>query len=146
MSDFDRRVDALPRLGLGISTEYGAGRHGLDVRALRERRPDLVQFLEIGADLERGIDDDARAWVDRGWPTTWHFLDVNLEEPESIDPRWIADTAATARAVGAAWLCGDAGLWYVGARDRGHGVLQPPILCAESASRLAEGVARVREG
>jgi uncharacterized protein (UPF0276 family) len=143
---FAERVAALPWLGLGVSTEFGAGGPGaLDVAALRRERPAWAGVLEVGADLARGIDDAARAWAAAGGPTTYHFLDVNLEEGEDLDPDWMAETAAAARAIGAAWLCGDAGLWHVGPRDRGHGVLMPPILCAESARELAANVRRLRE-
>src|SRR5437773_3305052 len=34
--------------------------------------------------------------------------------------RSLRRTAARARETGAAWLCGDGGLWHVGARERGH--------------------------
>lgn len=142
---FLERVAALPQLGVGISTEFGARHGGLDVIALRRARPDLVGFLEVGADLERGIDEDARAWADAGWPTTYHFLDANLEERESLSPAFIEATVAQARAVGAAWLCGDAGLWHIGPRERGHGVLLPPILCVESAREMAANVRALRE-
>ncbi|MFI5314534.1 MAG: DUF692 family multinuclear iron-containing protein [Myxococcota bacterium] len=142
---FESRVGALPRLGLGISTEFGAAATGLDPVALRRERPDLVEFLEIGADLERGVDSTARSWCAEGWPTTYHFLDGNLEERESLDDAWLAGVSALAREVGAAWLCGDAGLWHLGLRDRGHGVLAPPILCASSATEMAENVRRLRE-
>lgn len=142
---FAERVAALPWLGVGVSTEFGsAAGGGLDVLALRRERPDLVHFLEIGVDLERGIDAPAHAWVEAGWPTTYHFLDVNLEEGEDVEPAWIGATAALARAVGAAWLCGDAGLWHVGPRDRGHGTLLPPILCEASAREMAASVRRLR--
>ena len=141
---FTERCARLPRLGIGISTEYGAGRSGLDVRALRRTHPECAQFLEIGIDLERGIDADARAWVEAGWPVTYHFLDANLEESESLDASWLEGVRATARALRAAWLCGDAGLWHLGPRDRGHGVLMPPILSAESADEMAENVVRLR--
>lgn len=144
---FPERAAALPWLGLGVSTEFGAGEAAgaLDVARLRRERPEWAGFLEIGADLERGIDASARAWVEAGWPTTYHFLDLNLEEGEDLDPGWVAETAAAARSAGAAWLCGDAGLWHVGPRDRGHGVLMPPILCAASARELAASVRRLRE-
>ena len=143
---FANRVAALPWLGLGVSTEFGAGGPGaLDVVALRRERPDWVGFLEVGADLERGIDAPARAFAAAGWPTTYHFLDLNLEEGEDLTPEWIAETAAAARSLGAAWLCGDAGLWHVGPRERGHGVLLPPVLCADSARELAANVRRLRE-
>ena len=56
-----------------------------------------MQFLEIGADLERGIDLDARAWVEAGWPTTYHFLDANLEERESLSDEYLEATRAQAR-------------------------------------------------
>jgi len=142
---FAARVAALPHLGLGISTELGAGRTGLDVLALRRDRPDLAGFLEIGVDLERGLDDDARAWVAAGHPTTFHFLDLNLEEPEDLDDAWVGAASALAREIGAAWLCGDAGLWHVGPRERGHGTLLPPILDADSADAVATSVLRLRE-
>jgi len=142
---FAERVAALPRLGVGVSTEFGAGRDGLDVVALRRARPELVRFLEIGVDLERGVDAAARAWLRQGWPTTYHFLDANLEEGDDLTPEWIDATAALARELGAAWLCGDAGLWHVGPRDRGHGTLLPPILTASSAAEMAANVRRLRE-
>lgn len=142
---FSERVRALPRLGSGISTEFGARHGGVDLEALVRAAPDQVRFLEIGADLERGVDEDARAWAAAGRPTTYHFLDVNLEEDEDLDARWIADTAALAREVGAAWLCGDAGLWHVGPRESRQGLLLPPVLEPESADAMARNVRHLRE-
>lgn len=141
---FARRVAALPHLSVGISTEFGAGETGLDILAFRAARPDLVRFLEIGADVDRGLDAPTQAWCDAGLPTTWHFLDANLEEPEALDIAWTRELAAAARAAGAAWLCGDAGLWHIGPRDRAHGVLMPPILDAESAADMAVAVRQLR--
>lgn len=141
---FSERVLDLPRLGLGISTEFEAGRRGLDINGFAERRPDLVRFLEVGCDLDRGLDEDARAWARSGRPTTYHFLDLNLEEPEDLDPGWAEETRALASEIGAAWICGDAGLWHVGPRDRGHGLLMPPILVPESADVMADAVREVR--
>ncbi len=142
---FVERAAALPRLGLGLSTEYGAALHGVDPVAFREAHPGLVDFLELGVDLLRGLDDEGRAWVARGWPTTWHFLDVNLEEPGDADDVWLEDTRSGARLANAAWICGDAGLWHVGPRDRGHGTLLPPVGCATSVRALADEVRRIRE-
>lgn len=144
-NSFAHRVLELPALGVGISTEFGATELGLDPTVLRERHPGLVSFLEIGADLERGIDASAWGWVSAGLPTTYHFLDVNLEEAEDLDEEWCSETAALARRAGAAWLCGDAGLWHVGRRDRGHGTLMPPVLVPESADAMAANVRSLRE-
>lgn len=145
-TSFDRRVAGLPELGLGISTEFGARANGgLDPLELGEARPGLVRFLEIGADLERGVDEVARAWVARGRPVTYHFLDLNLEEAEDLDPVWVRDTTALARELGAAWLCGDAGLWHVGPRERGHGTLAPPVLEPDGAREMADNVRALRE-
>ena len=141
---FDQRVERLPWLGLGISTEFGARQGGLDLASLRSARPEWVRFLEVGADLERGVDEDARAWSKQGLPTTYHFLDVNLEDPEDLDESWMQETGDLARSIGAAWLCGDAGLWHVGPRERGHGVLMPPVLEPSSADVLADNVRRLR--
>jgi uncharacterized protein (UPF0276 family) len=136
---------ALPRLGVGISSEPGgAAAGGIDAVALREREPELVHFLEYGTDLVRGIDEHARRWAASGQPTTYHFLDVNLAELEDIDDVWLARTTARAREIGARWLCGDGGLWHLGRRERGHELLLPPILCQESADEMAEAVARVQ--
>ena len=142
---FANRVLNLPHLGVGISTEFGAAEAGLDPNALHQQQPDWVRFLEIGADLERGIDSNAWQWVQAGRPTTYHFLDVNLEEADDLDEDWCRETSELAQRAGAAWLCGDAGLWHVGPRDRGHGTLLPPILAPESADAMAENVRRMRE-
>jgi uncharacterized protein (UPF0276 family) len=44
-----------------------------------------------------------------------------------------------------AWLCGDAGLWHFGARDRGHMLLLPPVLTDDSARAMADGIRALRE-
>ena len=112
---------------------------------LREAHPGIVDFLEYGTDLARGLDEHVRRWAGAGWPTTYHFLDVNREEREDVDEVWVRRTAARAREIGAAWLCGDGGLWHFGARERGHQTLMPPILTAESADEMAECVRLVEE-
>lgn len=144
---FAERVRALPRLGVGVSTEYGAGRSegALDVQRLRREHPEFAGFLEVGVEVAKGLDDDAVAWCAAGLPTTYHFLDVNLDEPEDFDAHWLEGLRALARQTRAAWLCGDAGLWHFGGRERGHMLLLPPVLSAEAASEMAEGVVRLRE-
>ncbi|MEZ4381904.1 MAG: DUF692 family protein [Nannocystaceae bacterium] len=146
MLDFLDRARALPRLGLGISTEYGARRQdgALDPAALRAAHPAYAGFLEVGVELAKGLDDDAQAWAARGWPTTYHFLDVNLDEPEDLDPAWLAGMRATIDALNPAWLCGDAGLWHFGARDRGQMLLLPPILVREAVAPMAAGIVALR--
>jgi uncharacterized protein (UPF0276 family) len=136
---------ALPRLGIGISSEPGSAHGGIDALELCAAHPGTVDFLEYGSDIERGLDDHVRRWAQSGKPTTYHFLDVNLEEPEDVDDAWLAATGRAARTIGAAWLCGDAGLWHFGARDRGQQLLLPPVLSVESADAVAHAVARVRE-
>src|SRR5262249_5871913 len=42
-------------------------------------------------------------------------------------------------------LCGDAGLWHFGARDRGHQLLLPPILTRDSAFAVADNLRRMEE-
>ncbi len=142
---FAERVAHLPQLGLGISTEFGAGATGLDIASFARENPRLVEFVELGCDLERGLDADARAWLASGGRATYHFLDVNLEDERDLDPHWIDATAALAREAGAAWLCGDAGLWHVGPRDRGHGTLLPPVLVESSARSMARAIRKLRE-
>lgn len=146
MEPLEKRLARLPRLGVGIPTEPdGARTGGIDAIAFRDEHPGLVHFLEYGSDLFRGVDEHARRWTAAGLPTTYHFLDVNLEEREDVDDEWLAGTAALAREIGAAWLCGDAGLWHFGPRDRGQQILLPPVLTRESAIEVAEGVRRVEE-
>ncbi len=147
MSGFFQRVEALPRLGIGVSTESGAraAGGGLDPAELRRRYPRFGGFLEVGVEVAKGLDADARAWAAAGWPTTYHFLDINLDEPEDFDAPWLEATRALIDTLRPAWICGDAGLWHVGARERGHMLLLPPVLCAEAADAMAEGVARLRD-
>jgi uncharacterized protein (UPF0276 family) len=135
---------ALPYLGLGISSEYGSARKGIDALALHDAHPGLVRFLEYGADLERGLDEHVQRWVARALPTTYHFLDLNLEERADLDDAWLFAAGALARELGAAWLCGDGGLWHFGPRDRGQQTLMPPILTDESAREMADSIAHVQ--
>ncbi len=136
-------LSLLPRLGVGISAEFDSARRGIDAVRLYDERPGTIDFLEVGADLARGLDEHALRWAARGLPATYHFLDLNLEEPEDVDDAWVAGTVGLARTLGAAWLCGDGGLWHFGPRDRGHQTLMPPILCHDSAHAMADAVARV---
>jgi uncharacterized protein (UPF0276 family) len=145
--DFLARVESLPTLGLGVSTEYGA-RHqdgALDPATLRAEQPEFARFLEVGVEIVKGLDEDARAWAARGWPTTYHFLDVNLDEPDDLDPSWLDALRETIAILAPAWLCGDAGLWHFGGRDRGHMLLLPPVLEPEAVTPMAEGIVALRE-
>lgn len=140
------RVRALPSLGLGVSTEVGARDQpgALDVNALLYAAPRFAGVLEVGVETAKGLDGVARGWAGAGRPTTYHFLDVNLDHADDLDPAWLDEVRAVAGVLRPAWLCGDAGLWHFGPRDRGHMLLLPPILCAESADRIAEGIRTLR--
>lgn len=141
------RVRDLPVLGLGVSTEYGAGDMpgALDPHALRAHDPRFGGFLEVGLELAKGLDRHARAWAAAGHPSTYHFLDVNLDEPEDLDPAWLDGVRAAIDTLQPAWLCGDAGMWHLGRRDRGHMLLLPPILVAEQVAPMAEGITALRD-
>ncbi|MCC6623089.1 MAG: DUF692 family protein [Deltaproteobacteria bacterium] len=140
-------MGSLPRLGLGLSTEYGAHRQAgaLDPFALAAAHPTFASFLEVGVEVAVGLDADARRWAAEGRPTTYHFLDVNLDEPEDLDAPWLERVRAIAAELRPAWMCGDAGLWHFGPRERGHMLLLPPILTAASADALADGIAGLRD-
>ncbi len=147
MPDFFARLRALPHLGIGISTEYGArrGDGALDPRALRRDHPALARFLEVGVEVVQGLDEDARAWAAEGAPTTYHFLDVNLDEPEDFDAEWLAAVREVIEVLRPAWVCGDAGMWHFGPRDRGHMLLLPPVLVPETVPTMAAGIAALRQ-
>jgi uncharacterized protein (UPF0276 family) len=147
MSTFLHRVRHLPRLGLGLSTEYGAGDQPgvLDPLAVRAAWPALAQLLEVGVEVAKGLDRHALAWAASGAPTTYHFLDINLDDPEDLDPVWLDAVREACATLRPAWMCGDAGLWHFGARDRGHMLLLPPILVAEAVAPMAEGIVALRE-
>jgi uncharacterized protein (UPF0276 family) len=144
---FAERVAALPHLGIGVSTEYGAAQAGpsLDPNALHARHPEFAGFLEIGVELSKGIDADAVDWIEAGRPITWHFLDLNLHEPEDFTPDWIEGVLDGVAQIAPAWMCGDSGLWHFGPRDRAQMCLLPPVLTAGSADAMADGVAHLRE-
>jgi uncharacterized protein (UPF0276 family) len=145
MSFLDR-APLLPHLGIGVSTEYGAAASpgALDVLALRDHTPRYASFLEVGVEVIKGLDWHTRDWIERGLPTTYHFLDINLDEPSDMDAPWLAEVRAIADRLQPAWMCGDAGLWHFGQRDRGHMLLLPPILSDANATAMAEGIARLR--
>jgi uncharacterized protein (UPF0276 family) len=136
-------LDRLPRLGVGISAEPGSATRGIDALAFDDAHPGLCRFVEYGSDVARGLDEHVRRWAAAGRPTTYHFLDLNLEDPADADDDWLRATADAARAIGAAWLCGDAGLWHFGARERGHELLLPPVLTRDSAAACADSIARI---
>ncbi len=143
---FQARVRDLPVLGLGVSTEYGAASpETLDVMALRREHPAWGGFLEVGVEAAKGLDPVAQAWAQSGWPTTYHFLDVNLDEPEDLDPDWLDSVRELITVLSPAWLCGDAGLWHFGPRERGSMLLLPPILTDDGATRMAQGIVALRE-
>ena len=137
---------ALPRLGVGISCELDTGhRPGLDALQLRKKHHRWPSFLEVGADIMRGLDPHMLRWAAEKLPTTYHFLDLNLAEESDLDPEWVERTVAAAQRLGAAWLCGDAGYWHFGRRERTHELLLPPILSAPAADEMARAVARLQE-
>lgn len=144
--DFTDRARALPTLGIGVSTEYGAGDapDALDPAQLAREHPRFASFLEVGVEIEKGLDRHARAWRDAGAPCTYHFLDVNLDEPEDFDPEWMRAVRRTVDELAPAWLCGDAGMWHFGRRDRGHMLLLPPVLTHDAARAMAPGIEALR--
>ncbi len=145
---FLERARSLPKLGLGVSTEYGAGdaTGSLDVLALREAKPEFAGFLEVGVETAKGLDRHAREWAERGLPATYHFLDVNLDDPADVlEVEWLEEVRAIARILKPAWMCGDAGLWHLGKRERGHMLLLPPVLTRDSADAMADGIAALRD-
>lgn len=147
MTSFAQRIQHLPVLGIGVSTEYGAAEapRALDIAAWREAHPAFAAFLEVGVEVVKGLDATAHSWIERGLPTTYHFLDINLDETEDFDASWLAAVQRLTAQLQPAWLCGDAGLWHFGRRERGHMLLLPPILSRESARQQAAGVVRLRE-
>ncbi len=147
MADFDERLASLPRLGIGVSTEYGAreGPAALDPLELRRCEPSLAAFMEVGVELAKGLDANTLAWCRAGHATTYHFLDINLDEHEDLDAAFLAQMRATIDVLAPRWLCGDAGLWHFGARDRGQMLLLPPVLEPEAVAPMAAGVIALRE-
>lgn len=143
MKTFAQKAARLPQLGVGLSGEFNIAAKGMDVNWLQEHYPALVHFYEYGGDLERGLDAGVRRWAANGLPTTYHFLDINLEERADLDAHWMRQTKALATEINAAWLCGDAGRWHFGLRERGHGMLMPPILCPESVRETAESIRQI---
>ena len=147
MTDFLRRVADLPVLGLGVSTEYGAADApgALDLRRLRREHPEFARFLEVGVETCKGLDPHTHEWVGEGRPTTYHFLDVNLDDPRDFTPGWLGEVRDIVSQIRPAWICGDAGLWHFGRRQPGTMLLLPPVLTETSAAAQATGLVRLRE-
>jgi len=140
-------IASLPALGLGLSTEYGASltRGAVAPAGLRREHPAFGGFLEVGVETSKGLDAVARDWANRGWPTTYHFLDVNLDEPEDLDEGWLNEVRAGIARLRPAWLCGDLGMWHFGRRERGQMLLLPPVLTASGATASADGIRALSE-
>ena len=144
--NFYDRIKQLPFLGIGVSTEYGASQAqgALDVFALAQEAPEFAGFLEVGVEVTKGLDETAMAWADENRPTTYHFLDVNLDDPTDFDDAWLNSVKVMTERLKPAWMCGDAGLWHFGCRDRGHMLLLPPILTDDVARAMGHGIAMLR--
>lgn len=144
---FQARAKRLPSLGLGLSTEYGASRAAgaLDLFEAKRRLPHCASVLELGIEVDKGLDEDALKWIREGGATTYHFLDINLHEPEDFSDAWLSRVKALIQLAQPAWLCGDAGQWHIGPRAQGHMLLLPPLLTRDSAYALADGIIRLRE-
>ncbi|NUN15157.1 MAG: DUF692 family protein [Myxococcales bacterium] len=144
---FSERVSQLPYLGIGVSTEYGAvlQKNSLDIKILRQSHPEFATFLEVGIETSKGLDALASWWSSQGLPTTYHFLDVNLDDPADYCEDWLDLVRRYCGLLQPAWMCGDAGLWHFGPRDRNHMLLLPPVLTDDAAKEMAEGIIRLRE-
>lgn len=142
---WESTIAPLPVLGVGISAEFESHRSGIDAVTAKTATPAVFDFLEYGCDLDRGLDDHVRRWAERQWPTTYHFLDVNLEQRTDVDADWVRGTERLAQAIDAAWLCGDGGLWHFGPRDRAQMTLLPPVLCRASAQEMGVAIAHLQE-
>ena len=96
MDSFASRVQRLPLLGIGVSTEYGSAdaAGALDTARLAAVYPQYAAFLEVGVEVERGLDRATEAWIAAGRATTYHFLDVNLDDPADLDARWLDEVRA----------------------------------------------------
>ena len=147
MGQFQERLKSIPTLGMGISTEYGAFQApgSLDLHRLKSELPQCAEVLEIGVEVSKGIDEDALNWIKKKQPTTYHFLDINLDDPNDFDEAWLSQVRELIQLTQPHWLCGDAGLWHHGPRSEGHMLLLPPILTKDSAYALADGIIRLRE-
>lgn len=147
MGQFQERLKAIPTLGMGISTEYGAfqAANSLDLHRLKSELPQCAEVLEIGVEVIKGIDVDALNWIEKQQPTTYHFLDINLGDPNDFDEYWLDQVRELIHLAQPSWLCGDAGLWHHGPRSEGHMLLLPPILSKDSAYALADGIIKLRE-
>ena len=144
---FQQRALSLPSLGIGVSTEYGAFRQAgsLDIHRLRTQYPQYANFLEVGVEITKGLDDDALRWASNGQPTTYHFLDINLDEPDDMNGFWLEETQRLLSLLKPAWICGDAGLWHIGPRESGSMLLLPPVTSPDAVDPMADGIRRLRE-
>jgi uncharacterized protein (UPF0276 family) len=145
MTKFFDKIVKIPRLGVGISGEFGSASKGIDACLLQENYPELIHFFEYGADLDRGLDEHVRRWAIKGLPTTYHFLDVNIEEKIDLTEDWLVNTIELAKEINAVWLCGDAGRWHFGSRERGHQMLMPPILCMDSVLESVDNIQKIQD-
>lgn len=144
---FKERVQHLKFLGLGVSTEFEAylSPNALDIFQSRQAMPHCTSFLEIGLEVVKGLDAYSQRWIQNQWPTTCHFLDINLDESEDFDQEWLDHFKQQVEIMKPEWICGDAGLWHFGPRASEHMLLLPPILTKDSAKELAQGIIRLRE-
>jgi uncharacterized protein (UPF0276 family) len=134
-----RRLDALPTLGLGISTSLNVAVP--DFARLARERPDLVEFVEFAVDHREADTLAGRLAPElaRGLPFVAHPIELSLDPDERPSAAALAALRRIVETLRAPWTPQDIGTWIWQGEHLGGGFI-PCVLTRET---LDVAVARV---
>lgn len=139
-----RALDALPTLGIGISTSLSVARPDF-TRLLRER-PDLVQFVEFAVDHREADSLAARLAPElaRGVPFVAHPIELSLDPDEPPSAASLAALRRIVETLRAPWTPQDIGTWVWRGEHLGGGFI-PCALTRETLDVACERVRAVQD-
>ncbi len=134
-----RSLDALPTLGIGISTSLNVAVP--DFARLARARPDLVEFVEFAVDSREAetLAHRLAAELARGVAFVAHPIELSLDPDEPPTPSALAALRRVVETLRSPWTPQDIGTWVWKGEHLGGGF----IPCALTRETLDVAVARV---
>jgi uncharacterized protein len=134
-------LDALPTLGIGISTSLSV--RTPDWERLARARPDLVEFVEFAVEQGEAATLATRLAPElaRGLPFVAHPIELSLDPDERPAPRALAALRRIVETLRSPWTPQDIGTWTWRGEHLGGGF----IPCALTRDTLDVACERVRE-
>jgi uncharacterized protein (UPF0276 family) len=139
-----RSLDALPTLGIGISTSLNVVTP--DYARLVRQRPDLVEFVEFAVDHREAESLGARLAPElaRGVPFIAHPIELSLDPDERPTAASLAALRRIVETLRAPWTPQDIGTWVWNGEHLGGGFI-PCALTRETLDVACDRVSAIQD-